>query len=167
MSEARATDQARVSVSVSVPPAEAFRVFTEEIDLWWRRGTAFRAGGGRGGIIAVEPGVGGRIVETYEGDDGERAFVRGVVTAWEPPGRLAFEWRAVNFGLGDTTWVEVVFAATARGTMVTVTHGGWAGLRPDHPVFHGEALGRALRRVALWWGELATSLREHLGACSA
>ena len=35
-------DQARVTVGVAVPPEEAFRVFTQEVDLWWRRGRRFR-----------------------------------------------------------------------------------------------------------------------------
>ncbi|HKO47770.1 MAG TPA: hypothetical protein VJV79_08605 [Polyangiaceae bacterium] len=30
-------DQCVVSILVEVPPAEAFRVFTEEIDAWWLR----------------------------------------------------------------------------------------------------------------------------------
>jgi len=33
-------DRARVTVSVAVPPHEAFRLFTDEIGLWWRRGKA-------------------------------------------------------------------------------------------------------------------------------
>jgi hypothetical protein len=34
-----AVDQVRVSVLVEVPPADAFRIFVEDIDLWWRRGS--------------------------------------------------------------------------------------------------------------------------------
>ena len=51
-------DQARVTVLVEVEPALAFRVFTEEIDQWWRRGSRFRVSGRSHGILRLEPGVG-------------------------------------------------------------------------------------------------------------
>ena len=50
-------DQARVTVGVAVPPEEAFRVFTQEVDLWWRRGRRFRNAPGEQGIVCIEPGV--------------------------------------------------------------------------------------------------------------
>lgn len=39
-----AGDKATVSVLVAVPPADAFAIFTTEIDLWWRQGPKFRIG---------------------------------------------------------------------------------------------------------------------------
>jgi len=48
------------------------------------------------------------------------------------------------------------------GTLVTVTHRGFASLRPDHPVRHGEEVPAFIRMMALWWGDLLTSLREHV-----
>ena len=33
--------QVKVSTLVAVSPAEAFRVFTEEVDLWWKRSMRF------------------------------------------------------------------------------------------------------------------------------
>jgi len=33
-------DQVRVTVLVAVDPEVAFKVFTEEIDQWWRRGVS-------------------------------------------------------------------------------------------------------------------------------
>src|SRR2546428_14125413 len=48
-------DQARVSVVVGVPPDVAFRIFTEEIDLWWRRGLKYRVAGTNPGSIHMEP----------------------------------------------------------------------------------------------------------------
>ena len=44
---------------------------------------------------------------------------------------------------------------------VTVTHRGWAAVRPDHPARHGEPPGQFLRRIGLWWGDLMTSFRVH------
>ena len=60
-------DQARVIVGVAVPPEEAFRVFTQEVDLWWRRGRRFRNAPGEQGIVCIEPGVGGRLFESFSG----------------------------------------------------------------------------------------------------
>ncbi len=154
-------DEARVSVLVKVPPDVAFRVFTREIDQWWRRGLKYRVAGARRGIIHIEPGVGGRLYESFDGDAGTRVVETGRVTAWDPPARLVFEWRATNFAPAERTEVEVVFAASASGTLVTVTHRGWSGIRPDHPARHGLATAGFLRMMGLWWGDLMTALREH------
>jgi hypothetical protein len=39
---ARNAETARVTTIVAVEPPEAFRVFTEETDAWWRHGVRFR-----------------------------------------------------------------------------------------------------------------------------
>ncbi len=164
MSEATAVppgDQARVSVSVAVPPADAFRIFTEEVDLWWRRGLKYRVGRGTEGILHLEPMVGGRLFETYTTAAGPRVAETGRVTAWEPPARLVFDWRAVNFAPGEKTEVEVRFEASGNGTLVTVTHRGWSRIRLDHPARHGQEMVAFVRMMGMWWGDLMTSLREH------
>jgi uncharacterized protein YndB with AHSA1/START domain len=159
-----AGDQARVQVTVAVEPAAAFRIFTEEIDRWWRRGLKYRVAGVRRGILCMEAGVGGRLFESFESGAGTRVIETGRVTAWEPPARLAFEWRATNFAPEETTEVEVVFRPSAGGTLVTVTHRGWSRLRPDHPARHGMEAAAFLRATGMWWADLMTSLREHAGA---
>lgn len=45
---------------------------------------------------------------------------------------------------------------------VTLTHGGFARSRPDHPVRHGMELADLVRMMGLWWGDSMTSLRELL-----
>ena len=154
-------NEARVLVLVSVPPDLAFEVFTEEIDQWWRRGPAYRASGQTRGVLCLEPGVGGRLYESFEGPAGARVIETGRVTAWEPPARLALEWRSVTFAPSERTEVEVLFAASPSGTMVTVIHRGWSALPPDHPVRHGQDPVAFIRTIGLWWGALLTSLREH------
>jgi len=157
----RPGDQARATVMVAVPSEEAFRIFTEEIDQWWQRGLKYRVAGGNRGFIHLEPKLGGRLYESFETGGRTRVFETGTITAWEPPARLAFEWRGANFAPGEKTHVEVQFAPSASGTLVTVTHRGWASLRPDHPVRHGQDVAPFIRMMALWWGELLTALREH------
>lgn len=153
-------DRARVTVHVKATPSVAFRVFTEDIDRWWRRGLRYRAL--PSGLLQLERRSGGRLFELCEGPDGARVHECGRVVAWEPPRRLAFEWRARNFEPGETTLVEVEFVPRRGGTEVTLTHSGFSRLRPDHPVRHGMEPVDFVRMMGLWWGDLMTSLREQL-----
>ena len=153
------SDQCVVSVLVEVPPAEAFRVFTEEIDAWWRRGLRYRLGKQRS-VVHLEPKLGGRLFESFETTQGSRVVETGRVTTWQPPERLVLEWRAVNFAPHERTEVEVLFERSPSGTLVTVCHRGWSQIRPDHPVRHGRDAPTFLRSMGLWWGDLMTSLRE-------
>ena len=153
-------DSARISVTVALPPPLAFEIFTAEIDRWWRRGVKFRHAGARRGFLRIEPQVGGRLFESFDGDDGPHVIEVGRVRVWEPPERLAFTWRNANFAAGEQTDVEVEFSAAAAGTLVTVTHRGWAALRPDHPARHGLQGAEFSRMIGLWWGEQMSSLRE-------
>lgn len=157
-----AGDRARASVLVRVPPSVAFRAFSEDIDEWWRRGLKYRVAGKRRGVIHIEGGVGGRLYESFETPNGPQVYATGRITAWDPPARMAFEWRAPNFAEGEKTLVEVTFEESASGTLVTVTHSGWSAIRPDHPARHGEETAAFLRTMGLWWGELMTSFREHV-----
>ena len=152
-------DQARASVLVRVSPPDAFRIFTEEIDQWWRRGRAYRLAGKRGSVMCLEAGVGGRLLESYQLRGETRVVETGTVTVWEPPTRLVFEWRSVTFAEGERTEVEVEFAPSPSGTIVTVTHRGWAAIRDDHPVRHGAATRAFLADLGRWWGALLSSMR--------
>lgn len=136
-------------------------MFTEETDLWWRRGPKYRLGGRNPGSVnpgsvIFETGPGGRLMETF----GTRVVEMGRITAWEPPSRFCFEWRGSNFAEGEKTDVEVLFQAVGENTYVTVHHRGWAALRPDHPVRHGADGTAFIRAMAMWWGEQLTALRE-------
>ncbi len=157
---ASAGDVAVVTVFVAVSPEDAFEVFTQETDLWWGRGPKYRIAGRRSSRIAFEARVGGRLFETYEQGDGARLFVSGTITEWEPPHRLSFEWRGVNFKPGESTFVEVTFTASGEGTRVQVRHSGWSSLPAGHPVRHGLDAAAFVRMIGLWWGGLMSSLRE-------
>ncbi|MFL6605336.1 MAG: SRPBCC domain-containing protein [Steroidobacteraceae bacterium] len=154
-------DQATVSVSVAVTQATAFDVFTREIDLWWRRGPRFRFGR-RPGLLSFEPALGGRLFESFPSESGTHVIEVGRVTVWEPPSRLVFTWRNVNFADDESTEVEVLFAPTQTGTLVTVQHRGWGALRGDHPARHGLEGAAFSRMIGMWWGELMTGLREYI-----
>jgi uncharacterized protein YndB with AHSA1/START domain len=154
-------DQATVSVRVAVTQAMAFDVFTREMDLWWRRGPRFRFGR-RPGRLSFEPSLGGRLFESFPSESGTHVIEVGRVTVWEPPSRLVFNWRNVNFADDESTVVEVLFAPTETGTLVTVQHRGWGALRADHPARHGLQGADFSRMIGMWWGELMTGLREFI-----
>lgn len=159
-------DQARVQVFVRVPIADAFEVFTLEIDQWWRRGPRFRVGGAQPGTMHLEPKLGGRVFEQY-GDAGRGLHEIGTITAWDPPAHFAFSWRGVNFAPGQATVVEVWFEARPGGTRVTLEHRGFAALPPDAPVRHGKPVDVFIGDLGQWWGSLLTSLREHAEASAS
>ncbi|HEY5934846.1 MAG TPA: SRPBCC domain-containing protein [Kofleriaceae bacterium] len=154
-----AADKVRVTTFVRVTVEDAFAVFTEEIDRWWRRGPAYRVSGRDPGTLHLEPRLGGRIFEQY-GAEGSALHEAGTITIWEPPRHLAFEWRSVTFVPGESTTVELWFEPSGEGTRVTLEHRGWTAIREDHPVRHGNPTGAFLRDLGMWWGGLLTSLRE-------
>ena len=152
-------DQARVSIVVGVPPEVAFRIFTEEIDLWWRRGLKYRMVGTSPGSIQIEPREGGLVFESF---DSETKIVEtGEITLWKPPSRFVFDWRGGNFSPGEKTEVEVTFQRNSSGTLVTVTHRGWSRIRADHPVRHNLETVAFIGMIGRWWGDLMGSLRDY------
>ncbi len=157
-------DRARVSVAVAVEPASAFAIFTGEIDRWWRRGARFRNAGARRSFIRLEPEVGGRLFESIESGTMAHVVEVGRVLVWDPPRRVTFSWRASNFAPHENTEVDVQFVAQRTGTLVTVTHRGFAALRDDHPVRHGLAGSAFCAQMGRWWGDQMTSLRERVAA---
>lgn len=155
-------DEARVTVLVEVPQSEAFRLFTEEIDAWWRTGMRYRIGKQRS-IVHLEPKLGGKLFESFETAAGPKVVQTGNVLVFEPPSRLVLEWRAVNFAPDERTEVEVTFEPSPSGTRVSLRHSGFGKLRGDHPVRHGADPVTFIRDMGLWWGSLMSALREHAG----
>jgi uncharacterized glyoxalase superfamily protein PhnB len=140
---------ASASVEVGVDPVTAFRVFTEEIDLWWVRGPINFWDSARAVAMRIEPGVGGRVLEVYDQATGE-ALELGRITAWEPGARLAYRSSV------DDTDVEVRFEPVEAGTRVRVEH----VVRPG-----GDAEGAALfwpnviRWLVAWCSDRDTAPR--------
>ncbi|WP_412562353.1 SRPBCC domain-containing protein [Thalassobius sp. MITS945101] len=112
------------NLSLKVPRAFAFRIFTEEIHMWWPAETHSVAAG-QGGLpqgIVIEPQTGGRIYEVLP--DGCHCDW-GKVTDWQPPERLSFIWHP---GHPETraTIVHVDFIEVgASETQVRLRHEGW------------------------------------------
>ena len=157
-------DAASVTVMVAVAPTVAFEVFTREIDAWWRRGPKYRIARRTPGVLTFEPRVGGRLFESFASETGTQILELGRIRVWDPPARLAFDWRVANAAPHVSTLVEVSFEPTAHGTAVTVRHSGWSALPVGHPARHGLEGAAMSRMIGLWWAELMTSLREHTAA---
>jgi uncharacterized protein YndB with AHSA1/START domain len=153
-------DRATVSVVVAVAPAVAFEIFTNEIDLWWRRGPRYRFLDRNPGTLCLETRLGGRLFESFPADSGAHVIEVGRVTVWEPPERLVLTWRAHDFSADESTEVDVRFEPAGAGTQVTVQHRGWASIRSDHPARHGLEGAALSHMIGLWWGDLMSALRE-------
>jgi uncharacterized protein YndB with AHSA1/START domain len=132
------------SVTVPLPPDDAFALFTEGMGRWWPLAThSVAADTFEGAVTATDvrigAGVGGRIVESTS--DGAQ-YDWGEVLEWDPPRRLAFTW---NPTLEDRphTRVAVTFTAEDGGTRVELVHTGWERL--------GERGGRMRRSYDLGW----------------
>ena len=115
---------ATAEVTVEASPEDAFRVFTEEIGLWWRRGTRYWNDPERGLSVRIEPGVNGRFIEVYDLDTGT-GFEVGRITAWEPGKRLALTWTQLGWPEGATTDLEVTFEPAGEETLVTLRQTGF------------------------------------------
>jgi uncharacterized protein YndB with AHSA1/START domain len=138
----------RKVVSVKVPPAVAWRLFTERMGSWWPLDT-HKIGKAKAVDAVIEPRVGGRWYE--RGDDGSTCDW-GRVLSWEPHSRLVLSWEISADWQHDPhlkTEVEVRFIAEGKeGTRVELEHrhldrygarrdemrgifdseGGWSGL---------------------------------------
>jgi uncharacterized protein YndB with AHSA1/START domain len=138
----------RKAIRVNVPPAVAWRVFTERIGEWWPL-TTHKIGEAKAIDAVIEPFAGGRWYE--RGDDGSTCDW-GRVLAWEPHTRLELSWEVSADWKHDPnlqTEVEVRFIAESDGgTQVELEHryldryaerreqmrtifdseGGWSGL---------------------------------------
>jgi uncharacterized protein YndB with AHSA1/START domain len=124
----------RRAVTVNVPQARAFQVFTEGLGSWWPRSHSIGQSPQKTAVI--EPREGGCWYEI--GEDGSRCEW-GRVLAWEPPARLLLAWQIGGdwrFDPDLVTEVELRFVAEdAERTRVELEHR------------HLERMGEAAERV--------------------
>lgn len=152
------TSKVYVALRVKASPERAFDAFVQEIGAWWRSNGLFQTTPRAPGILAFEPGEGGRLTETLASG---KVFEIGQITAWEPPARLVFSWRQANFPPELQTEVEVCFEAVGDGeTRVSVEHRGFDQVPLESAARHGFPDQALLMRLAEWWRSLLTSYRD-------
>jgi uncharacterized protein YndB with AHSA1/START domain len=138
-------------VSVSWSPDAAFKRFTADFATWWPRYT-HSIGGRRVKHVVLEPRVGGALYEEHY--DGTR-YAWGVVTAFDPPRRLAFTFHA-SYDAHDAQQVEVSFTPENAGTRVELVSSGWERM--------GDAARRSRGGYQVGWGAI---LDRYAGRFSA
>jgi uncharacterized protein YndB with AHSA1/START domain len=152
-----------VALRVAATPERAFDVFTREIGLWWRHNGLFSFTRRGNGVLALEPGEGGRLTESF--DDGS-VFEIGRVRVWEPPQRLVLSWRQESFAPEQATEVHVSFEAVGSPpdleTRVTVQHFGWDTIPSASVAKHGFPAPVFLQRHAEYWQALLRSYNDSL-----
>ncbi len=152
------TDRVRVTTQVPAAPAEAFRLFTEDVDQWWGRGPRNRFRPGRDGELRFEPGQPGRLVEIYDEAAGD-VYEVGRILCWNPPEELSFEFRARSFDEAQRTVVEVRFEPCPAGTRITLEHRGWDSLASGHRARHGLDPDSFRDVIGVWWVDLLGALQ--------
>lgn len=150
------TSKVYVALRVKATPARAFQAFVEEIGQWWTPNRLFQTTPRPPGLLAFEPGEGGRLTETLANG---KVFEIGRITVWEPPSRLVFSWRQASFPVDLHTEVEVGFEAVGEETRVSVEHRGFDQV-PAGAARHGFPDQALLMRLAEWWQALLVSLKD-------
>ena len=149
-----------VALRIRAAPERVFEAFTGEIALWWKPNMLFNFTPRSPGVLAFEPGVGGRFTETLPSG---KVFEIGRIRVWEPPSRLVFGWRQATFRPDQDTEVEVTFLPVGEETRVTVEHRGWDTVPQEHVARHRFPDALFLRRHAEWWQALLGAVKEYVG----
>lgn len=133
------------SVTVPLPPARAFDVFTRDIGRWWKPGANIAKGDFTD--IVFEPHAGGRWFErNAEGVETQW----GIVLAFDPPHRLLLGWQLTaefKFDPDFLTEVEVSFISQGDNeTLVTLEH--------RHLERFGDSAPKVAASVTDGWGTM-------------
>ncbi|PJI92399.1 uncharacterized protein YndB with AHSA1/START domain [Yoonia maricola] len=112
-------DPIEKTLTVPLSPADAFALFTTDIDTWWPKAT--HSVTGAKAKITFPDHKDGDIIE--EGADGTRA-IWGKLIAYEPDTYLAFTWHPGRTEK-EATVVTLTFTKTSKGTRCDLTHGGF------------------------------------------
>lgn len=119
----------------------AFQRFTRDFATWWPSST-HSIGASQVKRVVFECHNGGRIFEELK--DGRR-YQWGVVTAWEPPRRVAFTWHPSR-DAAQAQDVAVTFTPGPGGTTVELVSTGWEKL--------GARARREHKGYTIGWGSI-------------
>jgi uncharacterized protein YndB with AHSA1/START domain len=134
-----------VSVYVKAGAERAFDAFTAEMTNWWPLEEISIS---KPDEVVVELREGGEIYEVNAGVRHHWAWI----TAWEPPHRLAVEWKVDKDAPASTAW-EATFDPDGDGTRLTLVHTGWEALgaaAADARSSYGSGWGGVLARYVTY-----------------
>lgn len=115
------------TVDVQLPPADAFRLFTEQLPRWWPMASHSVLAGEAAGFV-FGCAVGDAVYELAH--DGRR-HEWGTITEWSPPWHLAMTWHPGR-NAGEATRLSVQFLALPDGgTRIELCHDGWEARAGD------------------------------------
>jgi uncharacterized protein YndB with AHSA1/START domain len=141
------------SLVVARSQADAFRIYTEEISMWWPTNKFSIGGEGKVAGVTMEGRTGGRIFERWN-DGSEKLW--GTIITYEPPERLVHTWH-VSTDPEHTSEIELRFVALgASRTRVTLEHRHWERMS-------GERAAAVRENYNSGW-EIV--FRERYGACA-
>ena len=141
------------SVEVPIDPTAAFRLYTAEINRWWKRDSWYWNDRARARGLRIEPFVGGRVVEVYDQAAGD-GFEIGRVRAWEPGRRVVYSWRQADWPPGEEMEIQVSFTPTANGTRVSIDVSGWERLSGGAEI--GRGYGEGAKELLGWYAAAAS-----------
>jgi uncharacterized protein YndB with AHSA1/START domain len=113
------TNPVHKTILVRCDVETAFRVWTEQIDLWWPKSHSRSRDPNT--TVMLEARIGGRLYErTSQGVEHDW----GEVIAWEPPHHFAFHWY-LGSGPSQPTHVDVRFISQeSENTRIEISHRG-------------------------------------------
>lgn len=138
MSQQMSDTAIRKSVTVNRSVEDAFRLYTEQVAMWWPFSTHSVEEEDVDTVI-FEGREGGRFYECTK--DGHE-HLWGTVLVWDPPSRVVHSWHP---GRGEDTAqeVELRFAPDGAGTRVELIHTGWERL--------GDRMAEAMASYQTGW----------------
>jgi hypothetical protein len=116
-------DPLRLSYEIECPADHAFDVWTTRLSTWWPKGHS--TSGNPDTQVVLEPRLGGRIFErTPDGTE----IDWGVITSWDPPARLGYQWH-IGRDAQAATDVELTFVDLGGDrTRLDIVQSGWERL---------------------------------------
>lgn len=98
---------------IPLPPETVWDYLTGDahVENWWGEG------------VTLEPFQKGRFIENWTDAAGRGRVTTGMITAFEPPARLQFDFRRDDWE--RATRVEFLLSPDGKGTKVELQHSGW------------------------------------------
>lgn len=133
-------------IEIAAPPGRVFEALIDPAQLlaWW---------GDRGTYPSthweLDPRVGGAWRSRWRAPDGSSFSLGGEILALDPPRLLVYSWWDERYPGLPLTTVRYDLVPTESGTLLTVRHTGFDGMRGDFDDYNGG------------WSEVTRRLRAH------